>query len=310
MHWKYDGLGEKTDGRKGVKQMGKQIFTTEQGEMAVLRYEAYSREGRAFDQYLGVQLIAYFKGNDNWGQDGDRITFVQLVKDTFYGKTETEEKRYYPWKMDKTNVCTEGDISGEEVNELDWTIDQIRESCGNTDFRYTEKRTSIDAPMSSQESKTEALMAMSEEGLLEYHFFALRGKKAEEKKEYIERHMFSDENPLPDVVFSAEKKEGKWRMARMSDTPCTVCNGRLPIHDGGQEFQLAVLYEKSGGEKEIIGTLFWGWKYQKEVERGNVKHLAKLLDLKFQPGCTDEMRSAVAAWNRKERYMKIEGLTA
>ncbi|HBA69876.1 MAG TPA: hypothetical protein DCZ40_11050 [Lachnospiraceae bacterium] len=286
--------------------MGKQIFTTEAGEMAVLRYEAYSRNGRGFDKYLGARLIAYFKGSDSFGSNGSRITFVQLVRDTFYGKKETEEKKYYPWKMNETSVFTEGGVP-EEVNELDWTIDQIRKDCGNIDFRYTEKRTSVNDAMSSQEKKTEALMGMSEDELLKYGFFDLRGKTEEQKKEYIEQHMFSEENALPDVVFSAQKNE-RWGMARMSDTPCTVCNERLPIHDGGQEFQVAVLYESIEGEKEIIGTLFWGWRYKKIENRGNVEHLAELLPLRFQPGWTDEMRNAIIEWNRKEGYMKIEGV--
>lgn len=278
--------------------MGAKTFTTEKGKMEILRYERHNPPKKGFNSYLGVQLIAYFEGSSHLGQDGDRITFIQLVKDTFYGKKNGDENRYYTWKLNKEAVFTEGDMCRDE---LDWTIDQIRRDCGNTDFRYTERRLGEDVPMSSQQIKTEALLGMSEQELLDNGFGMLRGRTAEQKRAYIEAHMFSETDPLPHIVFSAEKKDGRWERARMADTPCAPCDERRE-HEGGQEFQIAVLYENGRGEKEIIGTLFWGWTYNRKENR------ADLPEPRFLPGCTEELGRAVEAWNAREGYMKIEGL--
>lgn len=272
--------------------------------MEVLQYKCFNPPSKGFNSYLGVRLIAYFEGNDSWGQDGDRITFVQFLKDTFYW--EKEGVRHYTWKLNKDAVFTE-DISQEEERELDWTIDQICRRCGNTDFGYTEKRMEEMVPMSSQEGQTQRLMEMPDEELRQYGFFMLAGKDAGQRKEYIDAHMFSPEETLPDVVFSAEKKGGKWERARMADTPCTVCDERM-AHGGGQRFQVAVLHESSGGQKEIIGTLSWGWDYKKKVRGSEVKHVAELLELKFEPCAAPEMTGPICAWNGKSGYMKIEGL--
>lgn len=228
-------------------------------------YNAHSTDAWP-NRERGAKIIIEFTPGDSFGQDGERVSLVQSVKDTMvlsrsvYGtggvKKTVEEN---PSDLNKTAGFDK------RMTDAGWAIDQqIYNETGdlvNLDPRYAEQR-------------------MDE------------GEDYKQRPQGDLSRLKSDGGDLVQgMVVSAVNSGGTWTTALLSDEP-TIPHPNLKTLTGKQEFEVVAMYEPKGGDLQYIGSVRWGWECDGQ---GNVT----LLDFEIgsDDWASDAFVEAAVAWN-------------
>jgi hypothetical protein len=230
-------------------------------------YTAHSRDDAEFPKVKerGAKIIIEFTPASNFGLDGKRVSLVQSVKDTM-----TLSKRGYGKKGEQITISEKTSEKNKQAGfekrttEAGWAIDQVlyneKGELVNLDPRYAEQRMHEGEPYKQRPGGDLSKLRRDGGDLVQ------------------------------GMVVSAVKSGGRWTTALLSDEP-TIPHTSLQTLSGRQEFEVAAMYEPSGGDLQYIGSVKWGW----ECNDGNVTLLA------FEKGsydwASDEFLEAGVAWN-------------
>ena len=241
------------------------------GSFDTKNYETYVKQGSPTPHYrkLGAKIIVEFTPNSQFGENGDRISLVQSVKDTMtLSKKRFTSSGATVFDSERTSDLNIKAGFDKRTTANDWAIDQqLTNDAGdlvNLDPRYAEQRLDEKADY-KQRPKGDLSTLQTEGGGL-----------------------------VQGMVVSAVKSGDIWTTALLSDEP-TIPHPTLKKLQGKQEFEVVAMYEPIVGDSQYIGSVKWGWQSDGE---GN------LTLLNFEIGshglASVEFVEAAEAWNKMD----------
>lgn len=121
--------------------------------------------------------------------------------------------------------------------------------------------------------------------------FAFKPDDREAQETYFRNWFYSDADPLVGPCYGTQRRDGRWKPARFSDSPTLYCSADAEEIGGSKTFELVVLYE--GAEKNALCTISWGMDWTDKSGAPVLK------DIQIRLGCTAEFREAAARWDQQ-----------
>jgi len=279
------------------------------GKITILNYKA-TNETIENTLLFGADMIFKFTPFDNFGTNGDTVTFVQTVADDFSYAIEENGPRIYTWYKNKTqdfylrNYKDDGTELKIKDVPLNYSIDQFVNTSitqpNNYDYRYPEIRTDEITSLSNQEKKVDYILQQIKAGKISLKELNLEELSKREyndpkkKKEELIRRLNCDDNVVPCVTYSSLKSAGVWQPGRMSDSPLTKTLNTAKDISGSQHFETMLMYNKKReNQLYALCTVYWGWEIDEQ------RH-SKIFDIECKDGLPEHWEKARELWNKTE----------
>lgn len=228
--------------------------------------------------HFGAELILLFEPKQEFGNDGDHITFINvLLKDSFSKKVIGQLNKLYTWNKN------------ESLKKLYQASSQM------TDFQQVLNGPYIDQNPDGHDPRyidinrdeLEAIELIRNNKIKEIEEFF--GKEQSE----ILTELRHENSGIKHIPYNAQKKDGAWKPARFTDEPDTFAYSNSTV-DGGQTFELSIIYEPFNGNKMRIGTIVWGW-YIKEEKKAKDAEVELINPISVEG--QGHLQQAISNWN-------------
>lgn len=265
------GMGTNIDFKNNSKLPIQRVpIPTTGGAFEEVRFESNDRNVSSY-RIRGVSIILKFTPNANFGENGDRISLVQTVKDDLiytkqpYLNGQKTTVQTPNWKENKTAA-----FAGRRTPN-GWALDQQvfdeKGNLSNLDPRYAEERLvkglHWKVPMTPKQ-------------------------RDEIKGERYGGYLQGESN-------SALKTNGVWNKAVLSDEPNSKATN-TNVLSGSMNFQVAALFEPVKGDPQWLGSVSWGWS----INPDNGKVVQISLAEVTQEGLSPDFTEAKSFWNAQK----------
>lgn len=230
--------------------------------------------------HFGAELILLFEPQKEFGSDGDRITFINvLLEDSFYTIPIPRIKKIYTWHRNEALKKLYQGHSQTKNLQQELNGSYIDQNPDGHDPRYTD--------INRDELKAINIIKTNKYEEIEEFF----GKD----ENAILSELRCENSKIKHIPYNAFKQNGIWSPARFTDEPNTLSHINS-IVGGGQKFELNIIYEPSNGDNMRLGTIIWGWNIDGDGNKAR-DATVKLLDPVESTDGGMHLQQAISNWN-------------